>query len=70
MTVRSLLQIIDLAGRGSHQNCSDEESRERRYMLIVDMEGHGNLLNAKVEGVRLRESGMYLTVRGTQERVL
>lgn len=64
MTINSLLKTTIIKDHSSKAKFKDGSGGEDGYTLIVDLDGHGKLMNAKVEKIYIRRGGMSIAAKG------
>ena len=66
MTLNTLLKSLDVMNHSSQAKFPDGSGGEDKYLMSIYMEGHGKILNAKVDEIRIHRGSIWLSVRGEQ----
>lgn len=64
MTLRNLLNGINLGDHTSMAKYPDGSGGEDRYVLAIMVNGHGKLLDAKVRDITIARGSMYIHSSG------
>lgn len=64
MTVNTLLKSMIIMDHRSGAKFKDGSGGEDHYTLTVDLNGHGTLMNAKVEKLYIQRGMLFLVAKG------
>ena len=66
MTINSFLQTVHIADQSSRARYPDGSGGGDHYTLIVSMDGHGKLLNAKVQYAKIAGKMLFIQADGEE----
>ena len=69
MTINSLLQDITIVDHTSGAKYPDGSGGQDKYILVVFMDGHGKILNAKVREAKIEMGMMVISADGEKNPV-
>ena len=64
MTLKDLLERIDITDKSIAARLLDGSGGRDTYEFVINIDGHGEPLNAEVRKIRIGEGSMYLHLNG------
>ena len=64
MTLKDLLERIEIRDHTSEERYPDGSGGNDTYEFVINIDGHGEPLNAEVREIRIGEGSMYLYSNG------
>lgn len=68
MTLKDLLERIDITDQSSSARFPDGSGGQDTYEFVINIDGHGEPLNAEVRKIRIGKGSMYLHLNGESDK--
>lgn len=64
MTLKDLLEKIDIRDQSSRARFPDGSGGDDTYEFVINIDGHGEPLNAEIDKIRIRKYGLFIDLNG------
>ena len=68
MTLKDLLERIDIIDHSRRARFPDGSGESDIYMMSLTIDGHGEPLNAEIDKIRICKHGMFIDLNGESDK--